>query len=49
MTFGSGHLEAGPDHRVAGIRPCWFSEFGSLTSFNLAFSCFCLLSEFVSY
>jgi hypothetical protein len=38
MTFGSGHFEAGPDHRIAGIRPCWLSEFGCLTRVNLDFT-----------
>src|SRR5215210_2656029 len=32
MTFGSGHLAAGPDHCVAGIQPCLLSEFERLAS-----------------
>jgi len=45
MTFGSGPLEAGPDHRIAGIRPCWFNEFGGLTSSQPRFCLLCLLSD----
>ena len=38
MTFGSGHLKAGPDHCAAGIRPCSSNQFGCLTSFQPRFS-----------